>query len=70
MGLGSGLLGLVAGSGAIWVEGRGVCSRVLAARTEGGDGRFICVRCGALQLICYAGWIDPIKVSVKQEVHE
>ena len=37
---------------------------------QAGDGRFICVRCGALQLICYGGWIDPIKVPVKQEVHE
>ena len=33
-----GLLGLVAGSGANWVEGWGRMFWVLAARTEGGDG--------------------------------
>ena len=38
MDLGSGLLGLVAGSGSIWSEGWGRILGVLAARTEGGDG--------------------------------
>ena len=65
-----GLLGLVAGSGSNWSEGWGVCWGCLRLGPRAGDGRFICVRCGALQLICYVGWIDPIKVPVKQEVHE
>ena len=37
MDLGSGLLGLVAGSGSIWVGGWGHMFGVLAARTLGGD---------------------------------
>ena len=38
MGLGSGLLGLIAGSGSIWVEGRGLVWPMLVARSLDGDG--------------------------------
>ena len=54
----------------IALRGWGGSSTCLRLGPQAGDGRFICVRCGALQFICYAGWIDPIKVPVKQEVHE
>ena len=70
VGLGSGVTGAGCWIWSIGSRGRGVGSRCLRFGPGADDGRFICVRCGALQLICYAGCIDPIKVPFKQKVHE